>query len=133
VKRRFLHAPPDIEIVFLLTYTIARLKKLVEMPEHATNNPFAGQLQINLLFDLTLVIDNSIKSRSRRGTSFIDAPQTRCGLVYDFQNVDSNPSLRFSRLEFLPQISIEDWTSSAVSPAIALPIRRRELAVYHVP
>ena len=72
VKRRFLDAPPDIEIVFLLTYTIARLKKLLEMPEHAINNPFAGQLQINLLFDLTLVIDNSIKSRSRSGASFID-------------------------------------------------------------
>jgi hypothetical protein len=64
VKRRFIDIPSSLETVFLLTYTIARLRKIAGLPEHVTNNPFAGQLQINLLFDVTLVIDAAIKAKN---------------------------------------------------------------------
>lgn len=38
VKRRFIDTPPSPETVFLLTYTVARLKGIVGLPGHALNN-----------------------------------------------------------------------------------------------
>jgi hypothetical protein len=64
VKHRFIDIPPSVETVFLLTYTIARLMKIVRLPAHATRNAFAGQLEIDLLFDITLVIDTAIKTKN---------------------------------------------------------------------
>jgi hypothetical protein len=63
VRRRFLNNPPTIEALFLFTYCLARLMKLGTLPDHVTDNPFAGQLQLNLLFDITLVIDAAIKAK----------------------------------------------------------------------
>jgi len=71
VKRRFIDHPPNIETVFLLTYTIARLMKLNKLPNHSMNNPFAGQLELNLFFDITLVIDAAIKAKNQQH-QFID-------------------------------------------------------------
>ena len=48
VKRRFFHAPPSTETVFLLTHTLARLMRLNELPAYTIQNPFAGQLELNL-------------------------------------------------------------------------------------
>jgi hypothetical protein len=72
VKRRFIDTPPSVETVFLLTYTIARLRKIAGLPNHVTSNPFAGQLQLNLLFDVTLVIDAAIKAKNAPRWRFID-------------------------------------------------------------
>jgi hypothetical protein len=72
VKRRFLDTPPSADTVFLLTYTIARLRKIAELPGHVTSNPFAGQLQLNLLFDITLVIDTAIQNKNQTQWKFID-------------------------------------------------------------
>jgi len=72
VKHRFLDTPPTTETVFLLTYTLARLIKLAKLPNHTTNNPFAGQLQLNLLFDITLVIDTAVKAKNPAGRQFIE-------------------------------------------------------------
>jgi len=72
VKRRFIDTPPNVETVSLLTYTIARLKKIGELRAHITSNPFAGQLQLNLLFDVTLVIDTAIKNKNQTQWQFID-------------------------------------------------------------
>jgi hypothetical protein len=66
VKRRFLDTPPDTETIFLFTYTLARLMNLATLPSHTTDNPFAGQLELNLLFDITLVIDATIKVRNQQ-------------------------------------------------------------------
>jgi len=60
-RDRFLLKPPNHDTVFLLAYTIARLKELSEIPHEAKQSSFASQLQLNLLFDLVLVIDNAIK------------------------------------------------------------------------
>ncbi|MDP2996961.1 MAG: hypothetical protein Q8N47_05690 [Bryobacterales bacterium] len=70
VKHRFLDTPPTTETVFLLTYTLARLIKLAKLPNHIVNNPFAGQLELNLLFDITLVIDAAIKAKNLAGQHF---------------------------------------------------------------
>lgn len=72
VKQRFIDTPPNVETVFLLTYTVARLMKIAALPGHFTTNSFAGQLQLNLLFDLTLVIDAGIKRRNPAGKTFIN-------------------------------------------------------------
>lgn len=72
VKRRFFDIPSSLETVFLLTYTIARLRKIAALHEYATNNPFAGQFQLNLLFDVTLVIDAAIKAKNPNRGNFID-------------------------------------------------------------
>jgi hypothetical protein len=71
VRQRFFEAPPDIETVFLLTYTIARLRRIAHLPRHVTRNTFAGQLEINLLFDVALVIDAAIKAKNQAHWQFI--------------------------------------------------------------
>jgi hypothetical protein len=64
IKSRFLDAPPDIETVFLFTYTLARLRGIATVPEHTTKNSFAGQLELNLLFDVTVVIETAIRIKN---------------------------------------------------------------------
>lgn len=41
------------------------------MPDHTTKNPFAGQLELNILFDVTLVIDSAIKAKNPTQWKFI--------------------------------------------------------------
>jgi hypothetical protein len=64
VKHRFLDTPPNPETGFLFTYTLARLMNIARLPSTATTNQFAGQLEINLFFDITLVIEEVIKDRN---------------------------------------------------------------------
>jgi hypothetical protein len=71
VRLKFLRNLPIIETVFLLTFTVARLKEISGLPDPATRNPFAGQVQMNLLFDLLLVVDNAIKHKSSAQWKFI--------------------------------------------------------------
>ena len=71
VRRRFFDAPPSLDTIFLFTYTIARLRRITALPDYAVNNAFAGQLQINLLFDITLVIDQVIRSRNNAQWKFV--------------------------------------------------------------
>lgn len=61
VKRKFLDNPPDYDTIFLLTFTVARLHGISGLPDQAKRNPFAGQIQLNLLFDLLLVIEAAIR------------------------------------------------------------------------
>lgn len=71
VRARFLTQPPSTDTLFLFTYTLARLMNISDMPSHAKTNAFAGQLEINILFDLTLVIDATIKDKNRTRWKFI--------------------------------------------------------------
>jgi hypothetical protein len=61
VKRRFFDSPPDYDAIFLLTFTVARLHGISGLPSQAKRNAFAGQIELNLLFDLLLVIDVAIR------------------------------------------------------------------------
>jgi hypothetical protein len=72
VRDRFLRNPPNHALVFLLTHTIARLKEMSEIPDEAKRNQFVGQLQLNILFDLLLVIDNAIKEKNPSQWQFVD-------------------------------------------------------------
>ena len=72
IKRRFFDVPPSPETVFLFTYTLARLMQLTDVLNHVARNPFAGQLELNVLFDVTLVIDSAIKAKNAPKWQFID-------------------------------------------------------------
>jgi hypothetical protein len=72
VKQRFLTNPPTTEALFLFTYTLARLVNISDEPIHVRANPFAGQLELNLFFDITLVIDAVIKVKDAPKWQFID-------------------------------------------------------------
>lgn len=72
VKHRFLSNPPRTEALFLFTYTLARLINISDEPVHVRTNPFAGQLELNLFFDVTLVIDAVIKAKNTTKWQFID-------------------------------------------------------------
>jgi len=71
-KNKFLLTPPSTDIVFLFSYAIARLLRLGDIPTHALQNDFAGQLQMNILFDLTLVIDGAIKAKNPGKWRFVE-------------------------------------------------------------
>jgi hypothetical protein len=72
IRNKFLRNPPNHEVIFLLTYTIARLKEISEIPVDAKRNLFVGQLQLNLLFDLLLVIGDAIKQKNSSKWKFVD-------------------------------------------------------------
>lgn len=80
-KAKFLHTPPSVDIGFLFTYTVARLMHLVNVPEPALLTSFASQLQANLLFDLTLVIDGAIKAKSTGNWRFIHHAEHLLGVI----------------------------------------------------
>jgi hypothetical protein len=75
VKRRFMDCPPSVDVVFLLTFTLARLVRLSTMTKREIDNRFAGQLELNLLVDLALVIETAIRSKNsttKQRPTFID-------------------------------------------------------------
>jgi len=61
VKRKFLDKPPNLDAIFLLTFTLARLRGIYGLPDQAKRNAFAGQIELNLFFDLLLVIEVAIR------------------------------------------------------------------------
>jgi hypothetical protein len=63
---------PNLDTVFLFSYALARLLRLREIPSYALSSGFAGQLELNLLFDITLVIDKAIKAKNPEEWRFID-------------------------------------------------------------
>lgn len=71
-QSRFLSNPPNPDTVFLFAYTLARFLQLENTPQFALMSDFAGQLEMNLLFDVSLVIDSTIKSKNPDGWKFID-------------------------------------------------------------
>jgi hypothetical protein len=62
-QRRFLVSPPSLDIVFLFAYALGRFSLFDRVPPYARQNDFTSQLELNLLFDIVLVIDASIKAR----------------------------------------------------------------------
>jgi hypothetical protein len=71
-QAKFLRNPPNIDTVFLFSYTVARLLQLNKIPTHALQNQFSGQLEISLLFEVVLVIDQAIKAKNPSQWKFWD-------------------------------------------------------------
>jgi hypothetical protein len=59
----FLVQPPSKHAVFSFAHTIARLRGLDIIPTYALQSEFAGQYELNLFFDLVLVIDEAIAEK----------------------------------------------------------------------
>jgi hypothetical protein len=70
-KNKFLLNPPTVDIGFLFAYSVARLMHLSRLPTHALASSFAAQLEANLLFDLTLVIDGTLKAKNQGEWKFV--------------------------------------------------------------
>jgi len=71
-RGKFLSSPLNIEAVALFSYTIARLMRLNTLPVQVLRLKFTGQLELNLLFDVVLVIDDAIRAKNPGDKYFID-------------------------------------------------------------
>jgi len=71
-RRRFLSSSTNPDTLFLFAHSVARLMQLQKVPAYARQNPFAGQLDANVLFDIALVIDAAIKEKDANGKYFSD-------------------------------------------------------------
>jgi hypothetical protein len=60
-RKAFLEANPNPEIVFLFTHTLARIYQLSFVSKHILYSDFAGQYELDLLFNLVLVIENALR------------------------------------------------------------------------
>jgi hypothetical protein len=71
-QQKFLFQPPHRDTAFLFAYVLGRLIKLGEVPDYAKENDFTSQIQLNLLFDMTLVVDAAIAPHDIGHWGFID-------------------------------------------------------------
>ena len=71
-RSRFLTKPELREEVFLFSYSVARLLHFQHLPSTTLSSDFAGQLCANLLFDLALVVDASIRCKYPAKWKFVD-------------------------------------------------------------
>jgi hypothetical protein len=70
LRTRFLAFPRSLDLVFLFVYTLGRLFLLDRVPDYALRSGFSGQLETNLLFDLILIIDGTIRTHNPGQQSF---------------------------------------------------------------
>jgi hypothetical protein len=71
-RRRFLSSTTNLDTLFLFAHSVARLMQLKKVPRYSLQNPFAAQLEANILFDIALVIDAAIKEKNPGATLFSD-------------------------------------------------------------
>jgi hypothetical protein len=62
-RTNFLDSNSDPDIVFSFTHSLARIYQLVNYPDYALISSFSGQYELNILFDLILVIENAIRNK----------------------------------------------------------------------
>jgi len=72
LRTQFLAPQAHIEAVSAFAYTVGRLLKLAQLPRYALGSPFIGQVGVNLLFDISLVVDAAIKVHNPTKWKFID-------------------------------------------------------------
>ncbi len=70
-KKKFLSSPPNTAVSFLFAYVVARLMRMSSLPVHTLQSAFSAQVEANLLFDLLLVIDATIRFKNKKGDKFI--------------------------------------------------------------
>ena len=72
LQKKFLLKNRSTDAAFLFAYVLGRLVKISQTPPFALKNGFVSQLFLNLLFDLTLVVDDAIKVHNQSGNTFIN-------------------------------------------------------------
>jgi len=63
-RAKFLVAPPSNEVLFLFTYSLARLKHFCDLPDYIISSEFASMLQINILSNLTVILEDVLESKN---------------------------------------------------------------------
>jgi hypothetical protein len=69
-RTKFLSSAKNLDTLFLFAHSVARLMQIMKAPSYTRQNPFAGQLGANVLFDIALVIDAAIKGKNAAGKLF---------------------------------------------------------------
>jgi hypothetical protein len=106
-RQRFLAAPPSTENLFLFAYSIARLMRLGKAPQYTVQSRFAGQLFMNLFFDVLLTIEGALKAKNPAGKSFIDHAE--------YLSQKAGDLMTNARLRELNSIFIRDFDSTLSS------------------
>ncbi|MEZ5318419.1 MAG: hypothetical protein R2752_13545 [Vicinamibacterales bacterium] len=86
LRSKFLGKPEFVEPTFLFSYSIARLRRLESLMPGGSDSDFAAQLRLNILFDLTLVIDHLLRPFAPGKWQFIElaeALSSRAQLAVD--------------------------------------------------
>ena len=128
---RYLANPPSIDAGFLFAYVLGRLVKLSSVPKFALRNDFVSQLQLNLLFDLTLVIDAAIKAHNKTEETFVKhaaflSNQANLGINKQQLGAEINVSLKKSYDIVLNGIVNDDYILNNGVQVVGL---RKDLAV----
>ena len=71
-RSKLLATHPKPEVILLLAYTLSRIEQRFRYPPTEPKNAYAGVLDLNMLFDLVLVIDTSIQAKSKVGWEFFN-------------------------------------------------------------
>jgi hypothetical protein len=71
LNSKFLQHPASRHAVYSLAYVLGRLVKLSDVPAPVLASDFSAQLQMDLLFLLTLIVDAAIKTKNPSDSSFI--------------------------------------------------------------
>lgn len=119
-QKKFLNSSPNLDITFLFVYTLARLERIANVPSNTLKSRFSSQLILNLLFDLSVVIETTIKVKNPTGRSFINHANFLTGSINqplsekqlgdinnDFKkNFDSTLALLVNNLFTLPDVPL---------------------------
>jgi len=107
-RQRFLIylANTNIDFVFSFVYVLAKLNQFHDIPAYTLKNDFASQMEINLLFGLTRVIDAALKVKNPQQWKFSDhivflsdraqlgITQNQCGMINGRFNNDFDLTIR---------------------------------------
>lgn len=63
IYSKFISNPPSPDILFSFAHSLARINQLMKFHFNITQSSFAGLYELNILFDLTLIIDNLYYSK----------------------------------------------------------------------
>jgi hypothetical protein len=72
LRTKYLAVPAYREPVQMYCYSMARVRRLLELPEQVWEGSFPAQVAFDTLFDLCLVIDDALHNRNPSQWQFID-------------------------------------------------------------
>lgn len=61
IYKKFILSSPSIDLLIYFTYTISKIRQIVLDESRIVKSDFAGLIELNLLFDLSLIIDKYVQ------------------------------------------------------------------------
>ena len=104
---RFLARPDLRDAAFLFSYSVARLLRICQIGPETFSSAFGGQLAVNLLFDVALVVDALVRPL---------VPATQWRFIDLAYALSSNAGLGLSRqnLEEIRRLFVSDFNGTVV-------------------